>query len=150
MDEGMWVGTDVEGCSFRFFTKVSVIEVAGIVFISARAEEIDLIEIVVAVPSGIAVKTGVNAINKQTAAGDVAFENIPLVAVLNKEELVGVGAWNHVSVASSAFPNIGFQLVGAECIGVTRIDDWYLVNPIAVFVFQIDIGLLWRLGGAAH
>ena len=149
VDEWMRVGVVVEGSSPHFLVEVGLIEVSGMGFVAAGAEDVNFVKIVVTVPGGVAVESCVDTVDQHATVGDFAFKDIVFVAVFD-EKILFIAQRNHIAIAATAFPRDGFQLVGAEGVGFSPVDYGDLVHPVAVFVFHVGAGLLGWLGGAAH
>ena len=93
----------IESCSSRFFTEIGKVKVTSLVRGSARTEEIDFVEIVIAVPSCITIKAGIDAIDKHSTTWNLALKNIVFFAVFNEKVLV-ICQRNHIAVTLTAFP----------------------------------------------
>ena len=123
-----------------------MVKVASFVDATAWAEQIHLIESVVAVPSCIAIETRVDAVDEQSPVRNMAVEEVVSVAVFDNDVLVRVAGPDTVSIAAVAFPRVSLDFIVAIIPSNVR----NVVHPVAIFVFHVHANLLWRFGGAAH
>ena len=142
--EDLWVGVLAELRPVALGAEVGLVQIARIVHIAVGTKEIDLVEDIDAIPSSVAVVTCVNAIDQQSSVGHIRVEDVIMVAVFQKKGLVGVEGYP-VCIAAVALPRNSFQLI--RTVGI---DLRYVVDPIAVFVFDVAALMLWWLCRAAH
>ena len=127
-------------------TKIGMVQIADFIDASARAEQINLVELVDAVPSCIAVKARVDAVDEQSPVRHMAVKDVVFVAVFDNDVLVRVAGSDAVGVAAVAFPRVGLDFV----VAVVSSDVGNVVYPVAIFVFHVYADLLRRLSSAAH
>ena len=115
------------------------------VVVGIGTEDPYFVEVVAAVPVGVAVEAGVDAGDEQATARECGFEDFGVVAVFDKVELVGAGRGEEVGHGAGDAVADGVKGVGAG-----GGDDGDAVDPVAVFVFHVGAHVLWRFGVVGH